>query len=236
MSNKNKFFSKKTIDPKDVTITGITAVNILDQHLITGDEKGNIATYEFSKNDTLFEVKKANLSSKAKIEKIEIQNSKKYAFVLVGGEVFYVNIPTLTKTASLFKSKDTINIFVNNEDDRYKNMILVLNKKKKLKMYEFSITQDKPSVNEKKMIKDFTLDDVPNCGIWTDKNYFIYSFKEEKDGKLKGTDNWLNLETGNVKFDDFPGIVEIKNLGEKIAVSDRNYTLFMKDGASYAFT
>ena len=236
MSNKNKFFSKKTIDPKDVTITGITAVNILDQHLITGDEKGNIATYEFSKNDTLFEVKKTNLSSKAKIEKIEIQNSKKYAFVLVGGEVFYVNIPTLTKTASLFKSKDTINIFVNNEDDRYKNMILVLNKKKKLKMYEFSITQDKPSVNEKKMIKDFTLDDVPNCGIWTDKNYFIYSFKEEKDGKLKGTDNWLNLETGNVKFDDFPGIVEIKNLGEKIAVSDRNYTLFMKDGASYSYS
>ena len=43
LANKNKFFSKKTIDPKDANITGITAVNILDQHLITGDEKGNIA-------------------------------------------------------------------------------------------------------------------------------------------------------------------------------------------------
>ena len=40
MSSKNKFFSKKIIDPKGGDITGITAVNILDEHLITGNDKG----------------------------------------------------------------------------------------------------------------------------------------------------------------------------------------------------
>ena len=236
MSSKNKFFSKKIIDPKGGDITGITAVNILDEHLITGNDKGIIVTYEFSKSDnTLIEVNSANLNSK-KIEKIVIQNSRKYVFILAGGEVFYANIPILNKNQSILKSKDTINVFVIYEDERFKNCILVLNKKKKLKMYEINIIQDKVQATEKKMVKDFILDDYPNCGLWSSKNYFIYSLNEEKDGKQKGSNNWLNLDSGTLKFDDFPGVVEIKNLGEKVGVSDKNYTLFMKDGTSFSYS
>ena len=234
MSSKNKFFSKKNIDPKDANITGITAVNISDRNLITGDEKGNIVTYEFSKNDTLIEVRKENLSQKAKIDKIIIHPSKKNAFVLVGGEVFYANLPSLSKLAPLFKSKDFVNIFVNNEDQKYENYLLTLNKKKKIKMYEFSIQQDKPQVTEIKMKKDFALEDIPNCAIWTEKNYFVYSIYDEKE--KKGSSNWLNFDTGIQKFDDFPGVVEIINLGEKVGISNSSYTLFMKEGASYSIS
>ena len=235
MSKKSKFFSKKTIDPKGQPITGITAVNILDDHLITGDDKGNLVTYEFSKSDTLIELKKYNCNQK-KIEKIVVQNSKKYIFILTGGEVYYANMPLLNKIQPILKTKDTINIFVNNEDEKWKNHILVLNKKKKLKIYEINMAQDKVQGIEKKMVKDLVLDDYPNFGLWSSNNYFIFSLNEEKDGKLKGSNNWLNLDNGNLKFDDFPGVVEIKSLGEKVGVSNRNYTLFMKDGTSFSYS
>ncbi len=53
-------------------------------------------------HNTLIEVKSANLNSK-KIEKIVIQNSRKYVFILAGGEVFYANIPILNKNQSILK-------------------------------------------------------------------------------------------------------------------------------------
>ena len=40
MSSQSKFYTKKNIDPKE-SISSITAVNISDKHLITGDEQGN---------------------------------------------------------------------------------------------------------------------------------------------------------------------------------------------------
>ena len=62
MSSTNKFFIKKSINPKEGNISGITAVNICDRHLITGDEKGNVVTYEFGQNDILNKIKETILS------------------------------------------------------------------------------------------------------------------------------------------------------------------------------
>ena len=234
MSSKNKFFHKKNIDPKDANITGLTAVNITDRNLITGDDKGNIVTYEFSQSGNLIEVKSVLLNPKAKVDKIIIHPSKNNAFVLIGGDVYYANLPSLKKTTPIFKSKDIVNVFVNNDDKGSENYLLILNKKKKLKLYEFSMQQDKPVANEIKMKKDFVLEDIPNCAIWTEKNYFVYSIYDEKD--KKGSSNWLNFDTGVQKNDDFPGVVEIIKLGEKVGISSSSYTLFMREGASYTYS
>ena len=232
MSSTNKFFIKKSINPKEGNISGITAVNICDRHLITGDEKGNVVTYEFGQNDILNKIKETNL--KSRIEKILVYPNRKLAFILVGGEVYCVKIPLMQNVQSILKTKDTVNIFFNNEESCYENFLLVLNKKKKLKMYQFDVVQDRVSVQEKKLTKDFTLEDFPKCALWTSRNYFVYALTSE-DGK-KGTNNWLNLDNETKKSDDFEGIVEIINLGDKTAVSKQDYTLFMKDGVSYQYS
>ncbi len=82
MSNQNKFFNKKKLDTKNVTIT---AVNISGINLVTGDEKGVLSVYEISKSNKLVPVKEINL--KSKIEKICVPPNRKIAFVLAGGDV-----------------------------------------------------------------------------------------------------------------------------------------------------
>ena len=109
MSSTNKFFIKKSINPKEGNISGITAVNICDRHLITGDEKGNVVTYEFGQNDILNKIKETNL--KSRIEKILVYPNRKLAFILVGGEVYCVKIPLMQNVQSILKTKDTVNIF-----------------------------------------------------------------------------------------------------------------------------
>ena len=231
MSNRNKFFNKKNIDPKNSNITSITAINICDKHLITGDEKGNLITYEFSQNDTLNTIKELNPPFKSKVEKIIVHATRKIAFVLSGGEVYYVKIPLISVAQPLFKAKDIINVFLNKDEPSFENLILILTKRKKLKMYEYSIAQDKIVVNEKKLKKDLSLEDIPKCAIWTKGNYLVYSLSSE-DGQ-KGTSNWLSLDKETKKFDDFPGVVEITSLGEKVAVSNNMYSLYMIEGVSY---
>ena len=232
MSTQNKFFIKKNIDPREGNVTGITAVNICDKILITGDEKGNLVTYEFGQNDKLNKIKET--SFKSKIEKILVLQNIKISFVLVGGEIYFVKLPQMQIVQSLFKSKDLVNAFLNKDDPNYKNFILVLTKKKKLKLYQLDVGQDKISTQEKKFPKDFVLEDFPKCAIWTSKNYFVYALKTE-DGK-QDTNNWLNLDTEKKKSDEFEGVVEIYNLGDKVAVSSANYTLFMVDGVSFQYS
>ena len=230
MSSQSKFYIKKNIDPKE-GISSITAVNISDKHLIIGDEQGYIATFEFGEISGLTLCSKLIPGSKTRIDKIVTHPTKKIAFVLVGGEVYYIKLPEMKVVQSLFKSKDAINIFLNREDLASDNMLLVLNKKKKLKLYELNITPEKVMPIEKKLFKDISLEDVPKCAIWTARNYFVYSLSSE-DGK-KGSSNWINLDKEEHKFDDFQGVVEIINLGEKVAISNESYTLFMRDGVSY---
>ena len=232
MSTQNKFFIKKNIDPKEGNITGITAVNICDKHLITGDEKGNLIIYEFGQNDKLNKIKET--SFKSKIDKILVIPSNKISYVLVGGEIYFVKLPQMQLIQNLFKSKDIVNAFLNEEQSNYKNYILVINKKKKLKLYQIDVAQDKVTTQEKKFPKDFVLEDFPKCGIWTAKNYFVYALKSE-DGK-QDTSNWLNLDNEKKKSDEVENIVEIYNLGDKVAISNPNYTLFMVDGISFQYS
>ena len=129
MSNQNKFFNKKNIDPKNSNITSITAVNICDKHLITGDDKGNLITYEFSQNDTLNKINELNPPFKSKVEKIIVHATRKIAFVLSGGEVYFVKMPLMQIVQPVFKAKDIINVFLNKDEPSFESLILILTKK-----------------------------------------------------------------------------------------------------------
>ena len=226
MSSQNKFFNKKKLDTKNVNIS---AVNISGMNLITGDEKGALCCYEISKSNRLVLVKELNL--KSRIEKICVPPNRKIAFVLAGGDVHFTNLPKMDNFQSLFRAKDITGVFINKEDQNLENMLLVMYKKKKtrIKIYDYDVAQGKAVVNEQKKYKDLYVEEVPPCATWIANNYLAFT--------LGNKIYRLNCETGETKEDnDFDNPVEIISLGEKLAISNHNYTLFMKDGKSYSYS
>jgi hypothetical protein len=151
MSSQSKFFIQKNIDPKEGNISGITAVNINDRYLITGNGDGILTTYQYGQ-DKLSKIQDYNF--KSKIEKILVPSNPKAAFILAGTEVHYVQIPLMKEISNLFKKEQPVyGVFLNNDDPNCKNMILIMimvKKKRALKLYQYEIVQEKITIQEKK--------------------------------------------------------------------------------------
>ena len=230
MSSQSKFFTQKNIDPKEGNLSVISAVNMNDKYLITGNENGVLVSYEFGQ-DRLY--KNQEITFKSRIEKILLPPSIKVAFVLVGGEIYYVQIPLMKEITSLFKKETVTAAFLNNDDPDFQNMILVMFKKKKLKLFQYEVAQGKIVTQEKK-ISVTSLEGEPKYAIWTSRNYFVY-FSASQDNK-KGTNYWVKLDDPKKQTtNEMLGIIDICCLGDKVAVSSTNLTLFMKDGLSYQY-
>ena len=222
MSKQDKFFTKVKLGSSE---TKITAINIWGTNLITGDEKGVLITYEISEKKKLVEVNRTNL--KNKIDKIIIPPNRKIAFVLSGGEVIYYNLPSLSYSKSLVKDKNVADMYINTVDPKYDNMLLVITKKKKLKLFDFEYSDGNAALNEQKQKDSVSVEDIPNCGFWSDNDYLIYSNGSKTI--------WLNIFNGKSIPVEFDRTVQIINLGEKTALSNSEMTLFMKDGGAFQF-
>ncbi len=222
MSKQDNFFTKVKIDDKEK----ITAVNILGRELITGDSSGLVCTYKiFDKQKLQLTNKVIVGQGKAKIDKILIIASSKIAIVLSGGEVTCYNFPNLSPCRAGIKDKNITDIYINVDDQEYRKHLLTINKKKKIKIYEYDSNQQ--TLVERKENVSLSVDDTPTCAVWTDNNNFIYSNGNKT--------YWLDLNTGKSNLDDFERPVQIINLGGKIAISNNEITLFMKDGKAYQF-
>ena len=218
-SNKNLFTQKK-LDTKNANIT---SVNISGKNLITGDDKGNLIIYELRK-DKLNLVNELKVNSK--IEKICIPKKRKIAFILSGGDIFFMNLPKGENLRALFNSKDIANIYLNFEESKYENMFMILYNNLKLKVYEYDIDDDTPVIKEFKMKKELSIEKLPDCACWTLQNYFVYSV----DNKFC---YWLNCDTGVYKSkDEFMETVDMIDVSGRLAVSNINYTIFMEEGSS----
>ena len=220
MSKKDKFFTKVkigTLDPK------LTAINISGKHLITGDVNGFLTTYEIG-DKKLIQVKQVSL--KNKVDKILVPPNKKIAFILSEGEIYFYNLPTLSFSQLLIKDKNYSDIFINIDDPKCDNMLLVLTKRKKIKLYDFEYAPGKVTLTERSK-ETISIDETPSCAVWTTNNNFIYA---------SGNKNvWVNLSTQKALTVDFDRTVQIINLDDKIAVSNVDMTLFMKEGSAYTF-
>ena len=218
--SKEHLYTKKKLDSKNINIT---AVNISGRNIITGDDKGNLTIYEIKKNQLII-IKEQKLNSK--IEKICIPKASKIAFILSGGDIYFTTLPKGDTFQSLFNSNNIANIFLNMEEKKFENMFLILNKKGKveIKIYEYDIDEGKANIKEKKFSKDLFIDSVPDCGIWTEKNYFIFSLNHK-------TTFWLQCDNGKyISEDGFEGALEMYYLNKQVAISSCLFTLFQKDG------
>ena len=81
--------------------------------------------------------------------------------------------------------------------------------------------------DEKKIKHTFKIKDLPKCALWTNYNEFIYSNNHQIF--------WLYLNSGKTTLVSFERTIQIINLENKIAVSNTEITLFLKDGGASIF-
>ena len=220
MSKQDKFFTKVKLYEEE---SKITAIEISEKMLVIGYENGILSCYEIKDGNKLFKTNQQNL--KNKIDKIIIPQNIKIAFILTGGEIYIADIPTLGNFKPLIKAKDFCDIYINKEDPQYDNVLLTINKKRKIKLYDFDYSNR--TLNEKKM-NTVSVVEMPKCGSWIDNNYFIYS-----NGTTKIF--WLNIITGESVDNDFDNCVQLINIDGRVAVSSSEMTLFMKGGKVESF-
>ena len=221
MSKQDKFFTKVKLFEKEVKIT---ASAISDKLLITGDNGGTITSYKIidRKLDRVGEH-----SLKGKMDKILIPSNRKVALILSGGEIHVGDLPKFENFKQIIKGKDNIDVYLNIDDPQCDNILLTITKKKKVKLYDMEGSEGNFTLTEKKQKDQIVLDDIPACGLWTINNNYIYS----TGSKIF----WVNITTGKSSSMDFENCVQIINLEGKIAVSNKEMTLFMKDGAVVSF-
>lgn len=220
MSKQDKFFTKVKLNEEE---SKITAVEISEKMLVIGYENGILSCYEIKDGNKLFKTNQQNV--KNKIDKIIIPQNIKIAFILTGGDIYIADIPTLKNFKQLAKTKDICDIYINKEDPQYDNVLLTINKKRKIKLFDFDYTNR--TLNEKKM-NSISVVEIPKCGSWIDNNYFIYS-----NGTTKIF--WLNINTGESVDNDFDNCVQLINIDGRVAVSSCEMTLFMKGGKVESF-
>ena len=220
MSKQDKFFTKVKLYEEE---SKITAIEISEKMLVIGYENGILSCYEIKDGNKLLKTNQQNL--KNKIDKIIIPQNIKIAFILTGGEIYIADIPTLGNFKPLIKAKDFCDIYINKEDPQYDNVLLTINKKRKIKLYDFDYSNR--TLNEKKM-NTVSVVEMPKCGSWIDNNYFIYS-----NGTTKIF--WLNIITGESVDNDFDNCVQLINIDGRVAVSSSEMTLFMKGGKVESF-
>ena len=215
-----KFFDKiKISEIKDIKISTITSYK---DRIIIGDLDGNVQAYEITSKNKMNETGKINL--KNKIDQILKSPKRNICFILSSGEVLSLNLPSLNNKTQLIKS-GIEKIYVNPFNKEYENQILVINKKKKLKMYNVDIEQSQVTLSDSK-IKEIALEEIPNSALWFD-NIFIYS-------NISNT-YWLYLNTGKTISVEVGGIAQIINFGDKIGLVRSELTIFMRNGTTIPY-
>ena len=215
-----KFFDKiKISEIKDIKISTITSYK---DRIIIGDLDGNVQAYEITSKNKMNETGKINL--KNKIDQILKSPKRNICFILSSGEVLSLNLPSLNNKTQLIKS-GIEKIYVNPFNKEYENQILVINKKKKLKMYNVDIEQSQVILSDSK-IKEIALEEIPNSALWFD-NIFIYS-------NISNT-YWLYLNTGKTISVEVGGIAQIINFGDKIGLVRSELTIFMRNGTTIPY-
>ena len=226
MSNE-KLYNKIKLAKKHMNLT---AVNIMEKYILTGELNGNFSIHEIKKKEL---VTISQIKLKSKIYKIYVPKIEKTAFVLAGSHIYYINLKDINnpKKDKLSELKDVEDFYLKVDDDKYKNMLLTLTSKGKIaiKIYEFNIEGDKIELSQKKSPKDLYIDKMPDYANWLEGNTFIYSYDKNKI-------SWLNCDTGKKIKDDKFGdpIKDISNLFGKTVITfqveDSYHSLFTENG------
>jgi hypothetical protein len=218
--SESKFFNKINItDIKDIKIT---AIDLHNNYLITGDANGVVHTYEIKPNNKFIQA--GEITTKNKIDQIITLSNLNICLILSAGELLAANLPSLNNKTQLIKS-GIEKVFINSYNKECKNQVMVVTKKKKLKIYDINSSQNNITLADSKN-KEISIEEIPNCGEWIN-NSLIYSNTSKTF--------WLDLYSNKSTPVELNGILQIFNLEGKIGLVNNEVTIFMKDGKSYPY-
>jgi hypothetical protein len=218
--SESKYFNKINItDIKDIKIT---AIDLHNNYLITGDANGVVHTYEIKPNNKFIQA--GEITTKNKIDQIITLSNLNICLILSAGELLAANLPSLNNKTQLIKS-GIEKLFINSYNKECKNQVMVVTKKKKLKIYDINSSQNNITLADSKN-KEISIEEIPNCGEWIN-NSLIYSNTSKTF--------WLDLYSNKSTPVELNGILQIFNLEGKIGLVNNEVTIFMKDGKSYPY-
>ena len=153
----------------------LTAIDCVENYIITGDDKGNISSYEINSSGQVT-LDHKQLVQKGKIEQIRCLAHLNLAYVLVNGNLFGYQIPRLDMKFK-FEHKDMSAIYriCLNEHPSCSNQVLIVTKKRKVKCFEYL-----PEVTKLMEMKfdDLLLYDLTEVMEWYG-NWFCYAVKKK---------------------------------------------------------
>jgi len=134
--NIGLFNNKLCLEVNDYVMTAMDAI---ENYIITGDEKGNLYTYEINDKEVgQFALSNSINVVKGKIDQIKCLNHLKLAYVLINGIFYIFNIPRLDLILNTKQTFNNIFKFCANENVNLPNRVLFITKKKRLNFFDFN--------------------------------------------------------------------------------------------------
>lgn len=159
----------------EITDIKMTCIDCVDNYLVAGDEKGYIYSYEINQNN-IISLSHCQLISKGKIEQIKCLPHLNDAFVLVNGILYVYSVPRFDLKYK-FENKEFQNIhkFVMNDFANCQNQMLIVNKKRKVKFFEYQ-SQIQRLLEMK--IEELLVFELPDIIEWYGQ-WFCYANKKK---------------------------------------------------------
>jgi hypothetical protein len=153
----------------------LSSIDCIDNYIITGDEKGNIYSYDINQSG-MATLDHTQFVQKGKIEQIKCLTPLNLAYIVVNGNLFGYQIPRLDlKFKFEHKEMSTIYRICLNEHPQCQNQVLIVTKKRKVKCFEY--LPEVAKLVEMK-IDDLLLFDLTEVMEWYG-NWFSYAVKKK---------------------------------------------------------
>ena len=226
-------FEEKLIDK--LPGPNIITADLYKDYLIAGDNKGTVYFLEISKpdpsknnSDIIFMKKLGNIQLNKKIDQICVSksNDNPIVFILYDGSIDVYQIKTLDKISSLKNSFPQSNVSLISTNSKYPNIILTVNKKKKIKFYEYHNNGNFTELTKNIFFdKDMYLSDIPlpgNLEFYDNSCYYILG-KKAYHLDLK-TNKLTDIEV------DSPKTIKYTREGLLVNLPDSNLGIFFNKG------
>jgi len=173
MDKDNGIFSNKFCS--EISDIKMSCIDCVDNYFVAGDEKGYVYSYEINQNN-MITLSHCQFIAKGKIEQIKCLPNLNDAVILVNGTLYVFALPRFDLRYK-FENKEFSNIhkIVMNESPNAQNQFLILNKKRKVKFFEYN-----PEIQRliEMKIEDLLVFELPDILEWYG-NWFCYANKKK---------------------------------------------------------
>jgi len=153
----------------------MTCIDCVDNYFVAGDEKGYVYSYEINQNN-IITLSHCQFISKGRVEQIKCMPHLNDAFILVNGVLYVYSLPRFDLKFKLENREfNNIHKIVVNEFPNCQNQLLIVNKKRKVKFFEYN-SEIRRLIEMK--IEELLVFELPDIVEWYGQ-WFCYANKKK---------------------------------------------------------